>query len=505
VKWAVAIVVVAAIVALLIDSFVLHHLLLYDEADYTVAANQGLLANYTDANALSFADFIASGTGAGGDRSKRTELSELVRERGDIPFLRHYHGPLSTYWLIVGRALGATGEPSMRAWFLVLLGVLALVSFAIATIVHQLDAPVAMLPAVLLLGSSISIGAMSLISPHALYAITSLLSLALLSHAMSTGNERNWYLAVGALALAFLSVEYALLLAATFGVCAWLARRHLVRPGGMIRFILRSLGLLLLVIGVLWVGGIVKLTLVKNYLFFAYFSLVRSAAYGSNSLLDVWSHHFSNAPVACAVALAALVYGLVRIRRDRHLLPYVLYPLLVLSTSLRNSSMAPSYVSSIFPPLFMLAAVHAGGLLRGRSRAPGWALAGIVAVASAVTLSAPSQNTDECNESLLRSVVATIDAMPARDSSLLVPREHLPVLQYYLGHERHFTGFSHELDDSATVRHFARERMITSAIVYSSTDVGRFDAIFPASTLLSTVRMNPPCGLSFSQYQLHSP
>ena len=502
-KYLAVTIVIAVVTAIIIDTYTPRHLLRYDEADYVFATEQGLIDNHIDRNALPLADFIAAGTAGGTDSSKRTELSELVRERGDLSFYRHYHGPLYFYWLMLGRTFGMTGEQALRAWSMVLLGVLALLMVAAARGVHGLDVPLALLPAALLLGSSINILAASQITPHALYGVTSLLALVMLARVMRTGERRDWYAAVASLALAFLTIEYALIIAATYAVGLWMSRERIVR-GQWVGVLLRSIAVFLAVIAVLWIGGIIKLTLVKNYLFFAYFSIVRGSAYGSSSVLDVWAEHFSNAPVACAVGLVALVVGAVRLRRNPTLLPYLLYPALVLLTLLRNRSLSPTYVASVFPPLFMVAAITLDDLLRGRSRWIAWGATAAVAIASALTMPAPADTVAECGEQLIARVVAAVDALPARDSSLLVPREHLPILHYYHRRERRFTGFAHDLDDSATIRELVRERRVSGAVTYDSTDVLRFGRIFPDAALVSTKPASPSCDLTFSYYLLHS-
>ncbi len=71
----------------------------YDEADYAYAANQGWFANWIDHPALNLVQFVRLGLASGRDSNHRTELSEIIRNSGDIHFYRHWHGPLFYYWL----------------------------------------------------------------------------------------------------------------------------------------------------------------------------------------------------------------------------------------------------------------------------------------------------------------------------------------------------------------------------------------------------------------------
>ena len=52
--------------------------------------------------------------------------------------------------------------------------------------------------------------------------MTSLLALVMLARVMRTGERRDWYAAVASLALAFLTIEYALIIAATYAVGLWM-------------------------------------------------------------------------------------------------------------------------------------------------------------------------------------------------------------------------------------------------------------------------------------------
>src|SRR5579862_2791779 len=74
---------------------------LYDESDYMTGLRLGWQRNYLDTTAMSFPEFVETGLKAARKQIGRTELSDLVRSRQDSLFLRHYHGPLNEYWLLL--------------------------------------------------------------------------------------------------------------------------------------------------------------------------------------------------------------------------------------------------------------------------------------------------------------------------------------------------------------------------------------------------------------------
>jgi hypothetical protein len=423
----------------------------YDEADYSYAASRGILANYTDENALPFSTFIESGTSMGRDNAKRTELSELIRTSDDISFYRHYHGPLFYYWLSVIRGIDSKGyEAAARKLSMVLLGILACVLLWGASKEYNLSFPLALLPMLLLFICQMNMMTAALLTPHAIYAITSLLALILLSRFLRTNKQSDWYAMLGALALAFLSIEYAVLVAATVVACLFIWRKNVFADRKPLLFILTSLGIFLGVIGVLWIGGIVKLTLLKNYIFFTYFTIVRGGEFGSGSFLDVWGARIIESPIVCTVVIATVIYSLVRIRKIGVTHPLLFYPLLVTLTSIRNTSTSPTYVSSIFPPLFLLAAIQLSQLLKNRKAMVASAIVFPIAIDGFFFLKPPKPNYR--TDMMIRLTTSFVRERRENDSVILVPRTYLPSLHYYDPDVR-FLGYDEQFDNTSTIRY----------------------------------------------------
>jgi hypothetical protein len=498
-----AVAVIATLTAASIALYENRTLYSYDEADYAYAVERGFTANYFDENALPFVSFLRNGWSLVTDPTKRSESSQVVRSSGDITFYRHFHGPLYFYWLMLGQWFGLDREHEMRAMSLVLLGVLAAVLFADLFFLHRNTLAAAMFPIVLTFGSTVNIATAGGMTPHALYVVVSAASLALLSQFMRTRRRAHWNASLIALGLAFLSVEYAALLVVVFVACILLMREEIVPPGGAIPFLTQSIGILSLTVGALWAGGLLKLSLLRNYIFFAYVAIFRNDEYGSLTFLEVWAHHIGNAPTVIAIAFAAFVYGVTRLRHDRSFLPYVLYPALVIVVGLRNRSVASSYISSSLPPLFLLAGIALAELSIERRRE---AVAVTVTVALAAALSLrPTQIHPEKPhrvEQLSRALVSLVDGLPREDSNLLVPRMHLPVLHYYVK-ERRLFGYDARYDDPAAIQSMLTGLHINGAIyigddaeVFTSTlkrrhTVGLTQSSEIGNTLLAFYRLQP--------------
>ena len=90
----------------------------YDEADYAYASHQGFFANWVDHPALNIVQFVRLGMSSGRDHNRRVDLSQTIRNFGDIHFYRHWHGPLFYQWL------GFIGHWTSREYNLRLLSLL---------------------------------------------------------------------------------------------------------------------------------------------------------------------------------------------------------------------------------------------------------------------------------------------------------------------------------------------------------------------------------------------
>ncbi len=283
----------------------------YDEADYMFAVSRGVAANAFDTPSLTMPQFLRIGLGRGRDASRGSELSELIRNSGDVVFYRHWHGPLYIYALILSRQF-LTGEETMRVWntvipmetaLLIYLGSLWILPGAAGRIA-------AILGAALWLWSYPVVNTTEL-GPHGLFAIWVVCSLFFLARAAE--GRRYWYLSVASAALAFCTLEVALALMATLFVYAWLMRERL-KPD--VAFAAKSIGVFVGVVLVVWPAAIFKLSFLKAYLFMAYLAVFRKGAWGSNiGIAGTWWLRFATTPVPWILLAAAVVILAVRGRK----------------------------------------------------------------------------------------------------------------------------------------------------------------------------------------------
>jgi hypothetical protein len=444
----------------------------YDEADYKYASEKGIAANYLDQPVLPIKTFLASGSNLGSDKSKRTELSEIIRSADDISFYRHYHGPLYSYWLNLLDFFGAASERSFRGGTLILLGLTGMILLWAGIRVHNISTACALLPVVLLFGSEMNILTAAILTPHAIYCVTSLAALVFLSKFLITNKMIDWYLALLMLSFAMLSIEYAVLVATTFAICLFIFRKKIFVRIQVWTFLLRSIGLLLLSITVFWLGGIIKLTLLKNYIFFAYFTIFRGGEYGSGNFTDVWAHRFANSPVICVIAVATLIFFIVRIKKNYQLLPYFIYPALVLVTSLRNTSPSPTYVSSIFPPIFLPAGMLLFEISKGTNKLIPMLTTATVTILCICYLNPEGNSGNTIDSETTKAVMSYLRSEKRTDTNIFVPRIYLPALHYYF-QGKHFSGYAEEFDDPAAMAERLSQKPVSGFLCRSS-NMGRY-------------------------------
>lgn len=343
----------ALIGVMAVTALVPRHPFEYDEADYMFAANQGLLANYLDIGVIPFTRFIEKGMESGFDKSRFSELSAFMRETGDVSFYRHNHGPLYFYALRIWSLLVGNKEAPMR-W----LGpaILALTAVACAMVLPWQSAPAAVALAALLVAlGALSLGTALQVNPHILFMPMVVVTLGLFSRCLEGRRQADCYGGLITLALSFAVLELAVLMAAAFAVCAVLRRKDL----GLGAFWPPPMKLLFPVVLicfaallVVWPGGILKLTLVKNFLSSGYFALVRSGmgAYGSSGVLDAWLSRFAGYPVTFSLIWLSVLISIFILfkRRDSPVLPFAVYQLLFLVVLGRNPSPVAKYFSSLW-------------------------------------------------------------------------------------------------------------------------------------------------------------
>ncbi|NOT56345.1 MAG: hypothetical protein HOP18_17240 [Deltaproteobacteria bacterium] len=428
---------------------------LYDEADYAFAASKGVIANALDSPSLGVLDFLALGL-ANRQAENNTQtrgksgetLSEYVRGIGDITLYRHYHPPLYFYTLsVAGRLFGFTERGLRLASASAVVLVACLVGYFAFRLMRETDvhfgaALTAGGVAFLFAASSpILIETGMIVTPHSLFAVFAVVTVGCAGLFLVTGGRFWWRATALSLGLSFLTLEYALVLAASV-ICAFVfARwRKWSVGGGDGRLVLEAIAIITIVIFVLWPGGVVKLTIVKNYLYFFYFALMRAgSAYGSASLTEVWGMRVAESPplLLAAGALPLLAWEMRRNVNLVGVLPAISYICFLFCANLRNHSLQPTYVSSLIPALGICLGLSVG-MLVCRNRWAGGSLAiflSFLMLTTTAVLAWPPDVSDQGGtidnqEHVITAFRDRRIALPA-GTCLSVPAALLPSVHYY--------------------------------------------------------------------------
>ena len=405
------------------------------------AASKGLYANYIDSNAIRFSSFVKLGLNKGLKREERTYLSQFMRDSGDITFYRHYHGPLYIYFLSFAHGLFEKNELLIRWSSLIFWAIsVAVAYFGCLFLMGKEGRRPAILASAFLLFSSTNILTCSQISPHGLYALMVMITLLFLSKFLKTKQLKFFYLATVSTALAFLTIEYALLLLLTLISCVWLHWKNvffgLSHKDRWIRGILIPAGLFFGIVFVLWPSAWLKLSLIKNYMFHAYFALIRgneySGVYG-RPFWQAWLGRFSHFPVEYLLILPATGIALFKLRFYKWYIPFLIYPFLMLMTTFRNTSVSPTYISSLLPPLYILSGIIISDIIGKASRCK--RTVSVILIVFGLLGSCwfhhyhgiLRENSDQPQ----KNITNYIDKNELHNGKILIDRNFIPTLHYY--------------------------------------------------------------------------
>ena len=423
-----AVIVLLAAFLLLITRRVSSDPYVYDEADYMYAASLGFLANYTDTPTLSIIDYLRAGISRGKDAKARQDLSDAVRRSNDVAFYRHWHGPLFHYLLIPASRLGRD-EHRVRIWMLAI-PVASLVAMYLGCLwlLPGFRGFLAALLASTLFLASYAVTASTELAPHQLFVLCSLCFLFLLAKAVATGQRTYWYGAVFTTAIAFCTLEIALVLILTTGICGYLERRQLHADWA---FAARSLTLFLATVLVLWPAAILRLSFVKAYLGLAYLALSRKSPWGGIGFLETWRGRVFASPLEWGIILLSLALYFRGCSKGRRILyPVLVCALLTITATLRVLSDTPRYSLLFMPELDLFAGLALADCIE-RLRRPAMA----VASALIIGIYAAAQYQSSAHRPYLNprstAVLSFIHQNHLDDKGLLVPQDDLPMLHYY--------------------------------------------------------------------------
>lgn len=402
----------------------------YDESDYMHAASLGFWANYSDTPARSIWEFVRTGLHYGTDEKLRVDLSMHARSVDDVNFYRHWHGPLYTYFLTLASPW-RHNEQAMRALTLL---------FPVATFLLIYAGAFWLFGARLARAAAIAAGSLFLcsyptlmsaeIAPHQLFVLCSTATLLVAAKALQTGARRHWYTAVALGGATFATLGVAFVLVPVLGLVAWIERRRLALDWV---FAWRSVGVFLGALLVVWPAAILKLSLLKTYMFMVYLALFRRAPWGETTFLDTWRVRLFSSPLDWLLVAAALVvYWRSRCLPERRAaLPWLAFGGLMLVTLLRMKAEGVRYLTPFLPALQVFAGFTLGvALTMWRSRARHAALAALCALIGWNTARQVAAHPPRVDPRPA-AVLAAIRAQGLAEKALLVPQNDVPVVHYY--------------------------------------------------------------------------
>ena len=205
----------------------------YDEPDYMYAVSLGPIANAMDSPTLSLPEFLKIGMGRGRDAGTKTELSETIRESGDVVFYRHWHGPVYSDWLSIAKHL-ASDEQSTRQWNYVFpIAAALLMYFGALLLMPGASGQSAAVLAVVLYLWSYPVVRSTELGPHQLFAVCVTAALLLMAKMFDPehSSARNyWYASIVVTAIAFCVLEVAFALILTLLICTGYLLRSVLKP-----------------------------------------------------------------------------------------------------------------------------------------------------------------------------------------------------------------------------------------------------------------------------------
>ncbi|MCS6953865.1 MAG: glycosyltransferase family 39 protein [Bryobacterales bacterium] len=358
----------------------------YDEADYMWAGTRGWWANWWDEPSISLAEFVSKGLELTRKPELRPDFSRYIRATGDITFYRHYHGALYAQWIALWHAAGVKTEAGYRATGLVLHALTtAAIFWGFRKVFPALPAAAAFVAGAAFVTNRTILVTSLAITQHTLFIFLTVLTLYFAALFCRDLAPRNWYLAMATLALAFATVETTVLVLAALALMLLLQRKRIVTtfdPRERGRLLVRGLAVFMGVFLAAWPAGLLKLGLLKGYLYLAYMTLHRKT-FVAGGPEELWVAKFRTAPLEFVLPAAVLVATALFWRRLAHrweVAPFAAYAGIFLLTTLFITLSYTHYHGSLMAAFAVLTGVWFGEFWR-RVGAPARAVGLVVVLA----------------------------------------------------------------------------------------------------------------------------
>lgn len=399
----------------------------YDEADYMFAAQRGFVANYLDSPSYSFLQFVRIGLAKGRKTGGSTQLSSMVRRSGDIYFYRHSHGPLYFYWLMAVSAIDA-GEKSVRSLSLVfpVLSAIAIYFGCLWLIPGPQGWIAAILASSMFLFNPATIRTTE-VAPHQMFVMCFIVTLLFLAKVLLTGQRSYWYAALFMTGVTFSTLEIAFVLVPLVVACGYLERDRLAVNWPLA---LRSAGIFLATLLLIYPAAFLKLALAKAYLFMAYLAVMRKSPWGDVTLAETWAIRFRNSPVEWILIAIALVLWLRSKPKFRAAIPFLLFGAMMLLITLPVRTDVPRYVLPFLPALEVFAAMVLSAVVV-RWRFAGLATAAACAALALSAWAGSSAHPVQSGPNRFDRLIAEVRERNLGSRRLLVSQYDVPTLHYY--------------------------------------------------------------------------
>jgi len=451
---------VIAVLAILSRGTIIPGRYTYDEPDYQYAASLGWRANAFDSPSTSLFDFVKMGLGRGREAGAKRELSDTIRNSGDVLFYRHWHGPIYSDWLSLVRRLTRDERLTRMAnYFFPIAAAMVMYFGALWLLPGPAGRTAAILASVLYLWSYAVVRSTEL-CPHQFFAACVAAALLLLGKAATAperSSRRYWCAAVVFTAAAFCLLEVAFALVFTMLVFLYVHRDRLMPD---VRFVCRSVGLFAATVFIIWPAAVLKLSFVKAYMFMAYLAVFRRNAWGVGATVaGTWGLRFVQSPVPWILAIIGVIWFF-KARPGAG----VLRPLLVFAVSM-SAAIFPvrteeaRYALVLWPGLVLFAACSAGLGLSNWKPTARLAATCLICAAMLATSWPRVRARLPHRDTRCEAMLTMIRDRGLTGKTLLVPHEDLPMLHYYF-QQAHFEQYY----DESTIREQLRSGEIDGVI-----------------------------------------
>ena len=308
-----------------------------DEADYSIAARQGVIANYLDKN--------------------------------DTRTLRHWHGPLTTYTIIASTKILGQSESAVRLPNRIIGSLTPLILFIMAIYAFQNGVLIGAISGFILALMPISVQVSNVANMHTLATLFIVFSFYFLL--LFIKKQKSWFLGILGITigLLFTTLEYAFIITGiAFLVLLLYPTPYFEISITKIRVkshTILAVFLILITILMIWGAGIFKLHIFKNLLFY-----IRYSKHGHPILFDgkllhhlpQWAYlvwYWKLAPVFLILSIGSLfflLYSLIKTRKAEFGVLSI-FVLVLLITLLKQHIMSARYSVHIVPFLCLTIAI----------------------------------------------------------------------------------------------------------------------------------------------------